>query len=69
MSEVREEYTRETYPSFGKKYNGERAVISLTSWKARISTCSKTIFFFTKTMSWFSYCIGIERRRISENDG
>lgn len=34
MSEVREEYTRDTnpYPSFGKKYNGEKAIISLTSW-------------------------------------
>lgn len=44
MSEVREEYTRETYPSFGKKYNGEKAIISLTSWRARISTVSKTLF-------------------------
>ena len=39
-----EEYTAETYPSFGKKYNGEKAVISLTSWKARINTVSKTLF-------------------------
>ena len=53
MSEVREEYTRETYPSFGKKYNGERAVISLTSWKARISTCSKTIFSLLKQCPGF----------------
>lgn len=44
MSEVREEYTRETYPSFGKKYAGEKAIISMTSWAARIATCSKTIF-------------------------
>ena len=44
MSEVREEYTKETYPSFGKKYNGERAVISLTSWTARINTVSKTLY-------------------------
>lgn len=44
MSEVREEYTRETYPSFGKKYNGEKAIISLTSWRARINTVSKTLF-------------------------
>ena len=44
MSEVREEYTRENYPSFGKKYNGEKAIISLTSWKARINTVSKTLF-------------------------
>ena len=44
MSEVRGEYTRETYPSFGKKYNGEKAIISLTSWKARINTVSKTLY-------------------------
>lgn len=25
------EYTAENYPSFGKKYNGEKAIISLTS--------------------------------------
>ena len=31
MSDVREEYTKETYPSFEKKYNGEKAIISLTS--------------------------------------
>lgn len=39
-----EEYTAENYPSFGKKYNGEKAIISLTSWKARINTVSKTLF-------------------------
>ena len=48
MSEIIEhpEYNRDTnpYPSFGKKYNGEPAVISLTSWKARINTVSKTLF-------------------------
>ena len=27
-----------------KQYNGEKAIISLTSWKARIKTVSKTIF-------------------------
>lgn len=44
MSEAREEYTRENYPSFGKKYNSERAIISLTSWTARINTVSKTLY-------------------------
>ena len=46
MSEVREEYNRDTnpYPSFGKKFCGERAIISLTSWRARINTVSKTLF-------------------------
>ena len=48
MSEIVEhpEYNRDTnpYPSFGKKYNGEPAVISLTSWRARINTVSKTLY-------------------------
>lgn len=34
----------EVYSSSGKKYNGEKAIISLTSWKARINTVSKTLF-------------------------
>lgn len=37
------EYNRYSYPSFGKKYNNEKAVISLTSWTARINTVIKTI--------------------------
>jgi len=39
------EYNRDTnpYPSFGKKYEGEKAVISLTSWKARINTVYITL--------------------------
>lgn len=40
------EYNRDInpYPSFGKKYNSERAIISLTSWTARINTVSKTLY-------------------------
>lgn len=34
----------EIYPSFGKSYNGEKAIISLTSWKARINTVGLTLF-------------------------
>ena len=34
----------ESYPSFGKLYDGEKAIISLTSWKARIKTVGLTIF-------------------------
>lgn len=44
----REEYNRYNYPSFGKKYAGERAVISLTSWRARIDTVAKTIYSLIK---------------------
>lgn len=53
MSEVREEYTRENYPTFGKKYAGEKAIISLTSWRARINTCSKTIYSLLKQCPGF----------------
>ena len=51
----REEYNSDTnpYPSFGKQYNGEKAIISMTSWAARISTCSKTIFSLLKQCPGF----------------
>lgn len=49
----RQEYTAETYPSFGKKYNGEKAIISLTSWKARINTVSKTLYSLLKQCPGF----------------
>ena len=38
-----ENSTERYYDSFGKKYNNEKAIISLTSWKARINTVYKTI--------------------------
>lgn len=50
---MRQEYTAETYPSFGKKYNGEKAIISLTSWKARINTVAKTIYSLIKQCPGF----------------
>lgn len=53
MREVKEEYTSETYPSFGKKYNDEKAIISLTSWRARINTVSKTLFSLLKQCPGF----------------
>lgn len=49
----REEYTRDNYPSFGKKYNGEKAIISLTSWRARINTVDKTIYSLIKQCPGF----------------
>jgi len=51
----KEEYNRDTnpYPSSGKKYNNEKAIISLTSWKARISTVSKTLFSLLKQCPGF----------------
>lgn len=53
MNSEREEYTAENYPSFGKKYAGEKAVISLTSWRARINTVSKTLFSLLKQCPGF----------------
>ena len=50
---MKEEYTAETYPSFGKKYNGERAIISLTSWRARINTVAKTLYSLVKMCPGF----------------
>lgn len=41
------------YKSSGKKYNGEKAIISLTSWKARINTVSKTLFSLLKMCPGF----------------
>lgn len=50
---MREEYTRDNYPSFGKKYAGEKAIISLTSWRARIDTVSKTLYSLLKQCPGF----------------
>lgn len=49
------EYNCDTnpYPSFGKKYNDEKAIISLTSWRARINTVSKTIYSLLKQCPGF----------------
>lgn len=48
-----EEYTAENYPSFGKKYNDEKAIISLTSWRERINTVAKTLFSLLKQCPGF----------------
>lgn len=55
MSNEHVEYDRDVnpYPSFGKKYNGEKAVISLTSWKARINTVAKTLYSLIKQCPGF----------------
>ena len=36
-----------------KQYNGEKAIISLTSWKARINTVSKTLYSLIKQCPGF----------------
>ena len=50
---MREEYTRGNYPSFGKLYNGERAIISLTTWKARVDVVAKTLYSIMKQCPGF----------------
>ena len=50
---MNDECPRGTYTSFGKKYSGEKAVISLTSWKARITTVPKTLFSLLKQCPGF----------------
>lgn len=41
------------YESMGKVYTGEKACISLTSWKARINTVSKTLYSLVKMCPGF----------------
>lgn len=41
------------YESIGKEYAGEKACISLTSWKARINTVSKTLYSLIKMCPGF----------------
>ena len=41
------------YESMGKKYSGEKACISLTSWKARINTVAKTLYSLIKMCPGF----------------
>lgn len=41
------------YKSDGKQFNNEKGVISLTSWKNRISTVSKTLFSLLKNCKGF----------------
>ena len=55
MNSEHPEYNCDTnpYPSFGKKYNEEKAIISLTSWEKRINTVSKTLFSLIKQCPGF----------------
>ena len=41
------------YESMGKVYTGEKACISLTSWKARINTVAKTLYSLIKMCPGF----------------
>jgi hypothetical protein len=68
MSEVREEYTRENYPTSGKKYNGEKAIISLTSWRARINTVSKTLYSLIKQCPGFHIVLVLSEEEFPQKE-
>ena len=61
-----EEYT--TYPCCGKKYNGEKAIISLTSWKARINDVSKTLFSLIKTCQGFHIVLVLSEEEFPQKE-
>lgn len=50
---MKEEKIQLEYISNGKLYNNEKAIISITSWKRRINTVSKTLFSLLKNCPGF----------------
>ena len=64
------EYDRDVnpYPSSGKKYNGEKAIISLTSWKARIGTVAKTIFSLVKQCPGFHIVLVLSEEEFPQKE-
>ena len=64
------EYDRDVnpYPSSGKKYNGEKAIISLTSWKARINTLSKTLFSLIKQCPGFHIVLVLSEEEFPQKE-
>ena len=62
----REEYTE--YPCSGKKYNGEKAIISLTSWRARINTVSKTLFSLLKQCPGFHIVLVLSEEEFPQKE-
>ena len=63
-----EEYTAENYPTSGKKYNNEKAIISLTSWKARINTVSKTLFSLIKQCPGFHIVLVLSEEEFPQKE-
>lgn len=64
------EYDRDVnpYPSSGKKYNGEKAIISLTSWKARINTVPKTLFSLIKQCPGFHIVLVLSEEEFPQKE-
>jgi hypothetical protein len=51
-----------------KQYNGEKAVISLTSWKARINTVSKTIYSLIKQCPGFHIVLCLSEEEFPQKE-
>ena len=70
MSNEHVEYDRDVnpYPSSGKKYNGEKAIISLTSWKARINTVSKTLYSLIKQCPGFHIVLVLSEEEFPQKE-
>lgn len=64
------EYDRDInpYPSSGKKYNSEKAIISMTSWKMRIATCPKTIFSLLKQCPGFHIVLVLSEEEFPQKE-
>lgn len=54
--------------SIGKIYNGEKAIISLTSWKARINTVSKTLFSLLKQCPGFHIVLVLSEEEFPQKE-
>lgn len=51
-----------------KQYNGEKAIISLTSWKARINTVSKTLFSLIKQCPGFHIVLVLSEEEFPQKE-
>ena len=56
------------YRCSGKTYNGEKAIISLTSWKARINTVSKTLFSILKQCPGFHVVLVLSEEEFPQHE-
>lgn len=51
-----------------KIYNGEKAIISLTSWKARINTVGKTLYSLLKTCPGFHIVLVLSEKEFPKKE-
>lgn len=58
----------EEYNSIGKQYNNEKAIISLTSWKARINIVSKTLFSLLKQCPRFHIVLVLSEEEFPQKE-